>query len=167
VLPDHSRIALHDEVTIGRDPVSTLRLSDPSVSRRHARISPAAGGAVMLADAGSSYGTWLDGHRLQAPARLRAGSSIRVGNQELLVDRRREDSEAGRTIVVPQNATATVRFGSRPRMRSGYALKRLAATEGDRRWVLKDLRSPRYLRLSDADASWSGCSTASARWQSS
>jgi putative peptide zinc metalloprotease protein len=152
VLPDHSRIALHDEVTIGRDPISTLRLSDPSVSRRHARISPAAGGAVMLADAGSSYGTWLDGHRLRAPARLHAGSSIRVGNQELLVDRRREDSEAGRTIVVPQNATATVRFGSRPRMRSGYALKRLAATEGDRRWVLKDLRSPRYLRLSEADA---------------
>ena len=52
VLPDDSRVALVDEVTIGRDAVSTLRFSDPSVSREHARISPEAGGGAVLADAG-------------------------------------------------------------------------------------------------------------------
>ena len=43
-------------------------------------------------------------------------------------------------------------FGMRPRMRSGYALKRLDADEGARRWVLRDLSRDGYLRLSDNDA---------------
>jgi pSer/pThr/pTyr-binding forkhead associated (FHA) protein len=51
-----------DDVTIGRDPDNTVRLADPTVSRVHARISSTAGGA-LLEDAGSSYGTWLDGRR--------------------------------------------------------------------------------------------------------
>jgi putative peptide zinc metalloprotease protein len=137
-------------VTIGRAAQNTVRLADPSVSRVHARISAVAGDA-MLEDAGSSYGTWLDGRRLEAPAPLRAGSRIRLGNQELVVDRPRGDDEAGLTIVVP-DATAATRFGQRPHIRNGYALKRLEAGEGSRRWVLKDLRSGRLVRLSDADA---------------
>jgi putative peptide zinc metalloprotease protein len=47
---------------------------------------------------------------------------------------------------------ATTRVGLRPRLRSGYALKRLEAGEGDERWVLRDLRSEKFLRLSDDDA---------------
>ena len=39
-----------------------------------------------------------------------------------------------------------------PRVRSGYALKRLDATEGSKRWVLKDLNRGTFLRLSDNDA---------------
>ena len=112
VLPDHTRLALVDVVTIGRAPESTLRLTDPSVSRVHARIFRGDDGAAMLEDAGSSYGTWLDGHRLGAPAEVRAGSRIRVGNHELLVDRRRGEDEAGPTIVVPATTSAPT---SRPR----------------------------------------------------
>ena len=37
-------------------------------------------------------------------------------------------------------------------MRSGYALKRLDASEGPRRWVLRDLEANRFLRMSDEDA---------------
>ena len=40
----------------------------------------------------------------------------------------------------------------RPRIRSGYALKRLEADEGRKRWVLKNLNTNTYLRLSDNDA---------------
>ena len=40
----------------------------------------------------------------------------------------------------------------RPRVRSGYALKRMDADEGPRRWVLRDLSRDSYLRLSDNDA---------------
>jgi putative peptide zinc metalloprotease protein len=43
-------------------------------------------------------------------------------------------------------------MGLRPRLRSGYALKRLEASEGKDRWVLRDLRSEKFLRLSDDDA---------------
>ena len=40
----------------------------------------------------------------------------------------------------------------KPRVRSGYALKRLDASEGTKRWMLKDLNRNTFLRLSDNDA---------------
>jgi putative peptide zinc metalloprotease protein len=99
------------------------------------------------------------------PSPLHDGAKIRLGDAELRVERRRDTAEAGRTIVVRPGAsllvpsvgepgmTATAtQFGMKPRVRSGYALKRLDATEGMRRWVLKDLHSNRFLRLSDNDA---------------
>jgi putative peptide zinc metalloprotease protein len=150
VLPDHSRLALVDEVTIGRAPGNTVRLADPSVSRTHARIRGVAE-APVLEDAGSSYGTWIDGARVRAPTKLHAGARIRVGNQELVVDRPRGEREAGPTIVVPHESV-TLGSGAYPRLRGGYALKRLEAGEGTRRWVLKDLGGGRLVRLSDGDA---------------
>jgi putative peptide zinc metalloprotease protein len=161
VLADATRVAVVTEMTIGRAPGATLVLSDPSVSRVHARISDGA----VLEDAGSSHGTYLDGERVTAPSPLRDGAKIRLGDAELRVERRRDAAEAGRTIVVRPGASlvvpavgapgvtgAATQFGMRPRVRSGYALKRLEAAEGSKRWVLKDLESGSFLRLSDNDA---------------
>jgi Zn-dependent protease len=152
VLADSTRVPLLHDMTVGRAPGSTVRLDDPAVSRRQARIS-VAGGEVFLEDAGSSYGTWLDGHRVEGPTRLCDGSRIRIGNHELVVERRRDEAEAGRTIVVPAGAALdTATTGTHPSLRPGYALKRLDAAEGEKRWVLRDLESNRFLRMSDADA---------------
>ncbi len=161
VLAGGERLPLVDEIVIGRGPAATLRLEDPSVSRLHARIA-ANGGGARIEDAGSSHGTFVDGARLTAPAALRDGARIRIGDQELRVERRRGESEAGRTIVVRPGASLLigaagvqapgVQFGMRPRVRSGYALKRLGQEEGNRRWVLRDLSRDGYLRLSDNDA---------------
>jgi putative peptide zinc metalloprotease protein len=149
VLPDHRRIALVDELTIGRSSRSSIRLADPSVSRLHARIRPGPAG-TFLEDAGSMSGTWLDGVRVRAPVPLIAGARIRLGDQELSVDRALREQDAGHTVVVP--SVLTTRIEENPRLRSGYALKRLAAAEGERRWVLKDLRSHSFVRFSTADA---------------
>jgi putative peptide zinc metalloprotease protein len=152
VLPDGSRVALTGDLTLGRAPGNSLRLADASVSRTHARISRDARGETLLRDAGSSYGTWLDGSRLRGPSRLRPGARIRLGDLELRVDRQRTEADAGPTVVVPANASLTVPAAGRPRVRSGHALKRLEAAEGPQRWVLEDLRRGRFVRLSDADA---------------
>jgi Zn-dependent protease len=155
VLADRTRVPVLGELTIGRAPGSGLRLDDPAVSRRQARISVEPDGPVMLEDAGSTYGTWVDGHRVNGRSPLRDGSRIRMGNQELFVERRRDDAEAGRTIVVrgPADlAPAVDGLGTNPKLRPGYALKRLEASEGPRRWVLRDLESDRFLRMSDPDA---------------
>ena len=154
VLPDRTRVPVQGEMTIGRAPGSTLQLEDPAVSRRQARISVegTGEGQVILEDAGSSYGTWLDGDRLDGPRPLHDGARIKMGNQELLVERIRDEAEAGRTIVVPVGEPVSERFGTNPRVRPGYALKRLEASEGPRRWVLRDLETNRFLRMSDADA---------------
>jgi putative peptide zinc metalloprotease protein len=155
VLADARRVPVVGELTIGRAPGVSLLLSDPSVSRMHARITADA----VLEDAGSSHGTWLDGVRVTGPAPLRDGARIRLGDAELRVERRRDSSEAGRTIVVGQGAVLApappgtgTHFGMKPRVRPGYALKRLDASEGRQRWVLRDLASGTFLRLSDNDA---------------
>src|SRR5688572_27717165 len=165
VLGDRTRVPVVAEMTIGRAPGSTVVIEDPTVSRLHARISGNGGDNPVIEDAGSSHGTWVDGARIDRPFELRDGIKLRLGDQEMLVERRRDNTEAGRTIVVRPGASLIVpamgrpdvtsqatQFGMRPRIRSGYALKRLEAEEGRKRWVLKDLNTNTYLRLSDNDA---------------
>jgi putative peptide zinc metalloprotease protein len=167
VLPDGTRVPVVDERTLGRAPGSTLQLADPTVSRTHARIGPSGNGAgPVVEDAGSSAGTFVDDARIEAPVALRDGARLRLGTFTIGVERRRDAAEAGRTIVVragasmlvpsvgaPEQAPASAtQFGFRPRIRSGYALKRLDASEGAKRWVLRDLRTDKFLRLSDRDA---------------
>jgi putative peptide zinc metalloprotease protein len=154
VLSDLTRVPLVTDVTLGRAPGSTVVLSDPSVSRVHARISAGNGEGVLLEDAGSSHGTYIDGVRVTGPVPLRDGAKIRLGDSELAVERRRDGEEAGRTVVVRASATAVVPAtpGMHPRVRAGYALKRLEASEGDRRWILRDLEDGSFLRLGVSDA---------------
>jgi putative peptide zinc metalloprotease protein len=155
VLPDGSRVPLLDQVTVGRARQTDVRLDDPSVSRVHARLRMD-GAVPAIEDAGSRHGTWVDGRRVTGREVLADGARIRVGDQDLVVERQRSEAEAGRTFVVPAGATAvpaaaSTRFGTRPRLRSGYALKRLEAGEGARRWVLKDLESGAFVRMSEDD----------------
>ena len=166
VLADQTRVPLVEEMTIGRAPGSTLQLEDPSVSRVHARISVGAnGGGARIEDAGSSAGTIVDGKPISSATALHDGTSVQLGGQQIKIERRRENTESGRTIVVRPGASllvpavgtpgvtaAATQFGMRPRVRSGYALKRLDASEGAKRWVLRDLKTDRFLRLSDNDA---------------
>src|SRR2546423_4064399 len=72
ILPDQTRVPLTEETTIGRSPENTVVFDDPSVSRRHARIAPAANGSgrLVVEDAGSRYGTWLGGRQGSLPQPL-------------------------------------------------------------------------------------------------
>ena len=135
------------EVTVGRDPSCTVVLADPAVSRRHARIS---GSSVQ--DLGSLSGTFLDGVRITGPAPLHDGARLRLGDTELVVAQPRSAMESLRTIVVPAGMASPSGSRVRVRVRPGYALKRLEAAEGDRRWVLEDLETGTFLRFSDDDA---------------
>jgi Protein of unknown function (DUF3662)/FHA domain len=84
-------------MVVGRGADADLRINDPGVSRRHARLwvndsrSPDGRGlegrgvpVVQVADLGSTNGTFVDGRRV-SEAELRAGSTVRVGNTELVV----------------------------------------------------------------------------------
>src|SRR5215470_19231494 len=65
------------EVTIGRDPKSSLLLTAPDVSRRHARVILQHGQPVIR-DEGSSGGVMVDGERVVIPTVLKAGSSVHI-----------------------------------------------------------------------------------------
>jgi putative peptide zinc metalloprotease protein len=162
VLADGTRVPIYGSLSLGRAPQSDVRIEDETVSRQHARIWHDAAGA-QIEDVGSSYGTFVDGGRLKGPTTLEDGSTIRLGDVVLRTERRRLDEEAGRTLVVragasvlmPKVGAAGVEaagFGFRPRVRSGWALKRLPASEGERRWVLKDLGRGTFMHMADDEA---------------
>ena len=80
VLADGRRTPIVGTVSIGRAPGNTLRLADPGVSGRHA-IVRAIDGRTEVVDAGSRYGTWLDGRRVDGPAVLSDGATLRLGGR--------------------------------------------------------------------------------------
>ena len=157
VLPDQTRIVLAGHLDAGRGAASAILLDDPSVSRRHAMFV-VEGPTATVEDLGSSHGTWVHGHRIEGAVALVDGMRIRLGDSELRIERLRAASEAGRTQVVPIGATALVpvvaatSHGLRPRLRSGYALKRLEEDEGAERYVLEDKRGGGFARLDEDEA---------------
>lgn len=70
-------------VLVGRGEHCDIRLDDPSVSRVHCRVL-ARDGSVMLTDAGSRWGTFVNGERVEE-AELRSGDRVRVGETVLTV----------------------------------------------------------------------------------
>ena len=66
------------ENQIGRDPECDVHISDPSVSRGHARITVAARVATLV-DCGSKNGTKVNGTLIKAPVELRDGDELTFG----------------------------------------------------------------------------------------
>jgi FHA domain len=63
---------------IGRAPGCDLRLSHPSISRRHARLRRI-GERLSIEDLGSYNGTFVKGARIRGEVELEAGQSVSVG----------------------------------------------------------------------------------------
>src|SRR3954447_19965176 len=165
ILAGGTRTPIRGELTLGRAAGNQLRLADPAVSRRHARLIATARG-VEVHDLGSSSGTYLNGHRIASCAVAGDGHGLRVGDTRLRVERDREEHEASPTVIVPVGCTLHVDacghaadrvepgapLPARPRLRSGWARKRLAAEEGERRVVLENLRTGRFLQFTAQEA---------------
>jgi hypothetical protein len=82
VLEDGRRLALGDGVvTIGRAAEAQVRLTDTSVSRRHAEVRRAGDGWTIV-DLGSTNGTRVNGVPV-TDRRLQDGDSITVGDASL------------------------------------------------------------------------------------
>ena len=75
-------------LVIGRAKDAQLVLSDPEVSRRHARLESQRG-TVFLRDLESSNGTFLNGRRLASAIELREGDEVDVGTTRLVVEKLR------------------------------------------------------------------------------
>ena len=73
---------LGDELTIGRAEKCHITLDDTYVSQVHARIF-SRDDTVMVEDLGSTNGTYLNRHRLGAPAELQRGDQLKIGKTVL------------------------------------------------------------------------------------
>ncbi|MEM7118410.1 MAG: FHA domain-containing protein [Chloroflexota bacterium] len=67
-------------ITLGRDPLADIVVSDPEVSRQHARLMETESG-YELQDLGSTNGTFIDGSRLGGEAQLlQNGQTVEMGS---------------------------------------------------------------------------------------
>ena len=65
---------------IGRGPNNSICVSDPQVSRLHCQVK-VEGNKVLLTDAGSVSGTWVNGERVTRHE-LQSGDVIRIGETQ-------------------------------------------------------------------------------------
>ncbi len=63
---------------VGRDPACDLRIDDPDVSRRHARVEVRDDG-VLVEDLGSKNGTTVDGEPVEGAVLARPGATVSFG----------------------------------------------------------------------------------------
>jgi hypothetical protein len=83
-MPADGAFSVSGATRVGRKPEMDIFLVDPSVSRNHALLD-VHGGELVVRDAGSTNGTFVNGERVQLRA-LRSGDRIAFGNTEMLVE---------------------------------------------------------------------------------
>ena len=83
------------ETRIGRAQDSAVVLVDTKVSRLHLVLT-CSGGTVTATDKGSTYGTLLNGQKLTAPASLKTGDQLKVGDHTLVFSAD-DPAQAGKT----------------------------------------------------------------------
>ena len=124
--PDEGETALLKgaSLSVGTDPTSDLRLTDPTVSRRHLVLSLTPDG-ILAEDLGTTNGSWVGGVRLRA-AIIPAGATLKLGGTVLTVK-----SSTSRFLVTPaQVASFHGLLGESPAMRNIYGLiQQLARTD--------------------------------------
>jgi hypothetical protein len=77
--PGQTFVLEQDALTLGRDPHNDIVISDPQVSRQHARIVRQ-GNLMVVEDVGSTNGTFVNGMRLTGSHALANGDVIGLGD---------------------------------------------------------------------------------------
>ncbi len=86
----HQSLLAERPVTLGRDPQSTVSLTEINISRNHAIIEPQ-GNFHRVKDLGSTNGTWVNGKPIDSHL-LQSGDIVSVGSYKIQVE---EIAESG------------------------------------------------------------------------
>jgi len=98
-VPGKTFVIENEETTLGRDLANDISISDPEVSRRHARFLMRDDN-VFVEDLGSTNGTFLNGERIASPQQLRKGDVITFGESVVVIyDKQTVDADA--TVAAP------------------------------------------------------------------
>ncbi len=81
----------HGEYLIGRDSACHILVDADQVSRHHARLTMT-GFELIIEDAGSSNGVYIDGVQVQIPTRVRMDQEVQIGSAKLRIGLRESAS---------------------------------------------------------------------------
>ena len=103
-----------EHISIGRAEDNTIQLNERNVSRKHAALTQRES-AVYVEDAGSSYGTRVNGVRIHGETAVRPGDTIQIGDYRVRFREELGDTAdvgtreteilpvgAGKTLIPPQ-----------------------------------------------------------------
>lgn len=110
--PDE-RVLSEDEVLIGRDPSCQVVLTEPAVSRHHARICRD-GQLYLLEDLESSFGTQVNGRKLAPKEKklLKTGDTIALAQYDITFEAVEEDAgQSPGTVAVARQAVKNIMRG--------------------------------------------------------
>ena len=82
--PGKSFFIEKEEMLLGRDLANDIPISDPEVSRNHARFVMR-DDSIVVEDLGSTNGTFLNGQRIASPMQLRLGDVITFGENIVMI----------------------------------------------------------------------------------
>jgi putative peptide zinc metalloprotease protein len=145
--------------TIGRGDNNDVVIKDASVSRAHARVIRTDHG-FLIEDLQSFNGTSVGGQLIRGGSSLLSDEAeLHIGDVPMTFAQPRDVAIGGKTIVrgtekapieivVP---TAQEPLKSTPRRRGHWALKQVPDDRGEKKWVLRNTRSGRYLELDEHD----------------
>lgn len=99
---------LAHSLIIGRDPLVDVVISDPEVSRQHARLTQDEAG-YQIQDLGSTNGTFVNGQRLTGePLLLQAGQEILLGSSIVLKFMEAVEGASNLLAEIPGIKTAAI-----------------------------------------------------------
>jgi pSer/pThr/pTyr-binding forkhead associated (FHA) protein len=116
------RLRSSDGVTVGREQDNDAVISNPTVSRRHARLCVDADGHLVVEDLGSAGGTWRGRVRITRET-FRAGDTIRFGGVECRIEGpgRGADGRQAAAVKRANEGTSTLLFSGMDER--GYAIQ--------------------------------------------
>lgn len=78
----HRFFLTQDEMILGRDPSADITIMDQSISRKHAKVTKAPGGKILVTDLGSANGSLINDKKLPPndPRPLAKEDMIKLGN---------------------------------------------------------------------------------------
>ncbi|MEQ8845305.1 MAG: ATPase, T2SS/T4P/T4SS family [Phycisphaerales bacterium] len=122
------------EITIGRHPTNTVRLTDEKASRHHCAVRPDESGRYVVVDLGSRNGTRVNEVKVRQ-AHLDDGDVLRIGGHEFAVEARQPDDDHAEADSGDSSTATAVR--ATERKRATRRSSKTAATEA--RWA-KEIR---------------------------
>ncbi|HEX2443242.1 MAG TPA: adenylate/guanylate cyclase domain-containing protein [Vicinamibacterales bacterium] len=150
---------LREGVTvIGRAPTCDIVINHPTVSRQHTKLR-LAGGHCVASDAGSRFGTKVNGEVLEGELELTAGDVLAIGSIAVTIDHRVDERELlseqhqlledSGTLLIPVSPSGDKRTDAPPsERRSGRDRRRLNLGRGaGERRAGRERRGSRFLRL--------------------
>jgi len=146
-------VLIEDEMILGRLSILGGALaSDHNMSRRHARISRASDGSLVVEDEHSRNGTFVNEARIDGPHALRAGDRLMTGGT--VFEAEFGEPVGGNTVLVPVDSLSAPQSGDGQAREPGGRLALRLEFDSDEGELIVAIENGASIRIVREDGAW-------------